>query len=359
MDMDLDSQGNIYVIGLAGRSPDLDPGPARVTGGDSQSDFTTCLIKLDKDGNYLWGHTWAGMEMNTQSFTGDSVCCDSEGNCYTAGCFEGAVGSSDEGFGCYLVKFDADGNEMWRFKYEPPVGDMVPGSDCLYLAGMFYQETDFDPGPGTDSGNSGPGGYLVKLDSDGKYQWVHVFPTGGMYTSMYGVDLDSKGNVYVVGAEMIDDGTPMDDRNYWGALHKMSPEGDEIWSKRWAGDRSECFALCVEVNSNDEVFVGGTLSLPELGMSSSTVDLNPGEGTDAHVIHEYDVYLSKFDTEGNFKWAGTWGGHGTDWIRSIESGDNSSVLVLGSFSGTVDFDPGPGSAQRSSHAPAAFLLEFE
>jgi hypothetical protein len=56
--------------------------------------------------------------------------------------------------------------------------------------------------------------------------------------------------------------------------------------------------------------------------------------------------VSKFDSDGNFIWARTWGGGGLyelDDIGYAVMADNSGhIYVTGQYAGTVDFNPGPG-----------------
>jgi len=64
--------------------------------------------------------------------------------------------------------------------------------------------------------------------------------------------------------------------------------------------------------------------------------------------NEFDVYIAKYDKDGNFLWAKSFGNGNFDSATSIALDQNENVYVSGAFRGTVDFDPDP---------TASFLLQ--
>jgi hypothetical protein len=79
------------------------------------------------------------------------------------------------------------------------------------------------------------------------------------------------------------------------------------------------------------------------GKFEGTVDFDPGPGTyNLTSSGSYDIYISKADAAGNFIWAKRIGGNDYDDAYEIKVAANGNLLLLGEFSGVVDFDPGPG-----------------
>jgi hypothetical protein len=75
-----------------------------------------------------------------------------------------------------------------------------------------------------------------------------------------------------------------------------------------------------------------------------------------------DVFLSKFDSNGNFQWVRTWGGQGTDDATGNVAVDGANnVYVAGRFASTnCDFNPGGSPDIHSSNgALDAFLSKFD
>ena len=73
-----------------------------------------------------------------------------------------------------------------------------------------------------------------------------------------------------------------------------------------------------------------------------------------------DAFLSKFDSNGNFKWARSWGGSGYDSAGSVAVDPSGNVVAGGAFdSMDADFDPGPGKDIHASNGDLdAFISKF-
>lgn len=88
------------------------------------------------------------------------------------------------------------------------------------------------------------------------------------------------------------------------------------------------------------------------GTFSSTLDFDPGIGTYNLTSSYLDAFVSKLDASGNFLWAKHWGGTGHTIATSIATTGNGNVLVAGTFQGITDFDPGPTIVSYDSNGSA-------
>ena len=207
----------------------------------------------------------------------------------------------------------------------------------VYSTGQFSGTTDFDPGPGvvnlTESQNSFA--FLSKMDAAGNLVWAkHI---GGY--SGNALALDGQGNIYVAGTL---DGTSDFDPNQGvmnltsvgsrdACVSKLSATGNVYWARN-VGSTADDFATAIAVDGLGNVFVGGTFS--------GTADFDPGAGTfNRNTAGSADVFVLKLNSVVTFQWAATMGGINSDSLNGLVVDGFGSVLMVGGFAGTADFDP--------------------
>ena len=274
------------------------------------------------------------------------IAIDLSGNIYVGGY---------TGHDAFLSKFDSSGNSLWEciwcdsgnpFSAGTAVYGVVTDSlDNIYVTGVFDATIDFDPGPGVDNRTSNGLGdaFLSKFDSNGNYLWARTW--GGVGDDSGGsVATDSSGKVYVAGGFQatvdFDPGSGVDNHTSNGDcdsfLSKFDGSGNFLWARTW-GSADDDYAMSVATHSLDAVYLTGKFE--------DSVDFDPGSGVDSHTSNGItDVFLSKFDPDGNFVWARTWGNFSNDDYLGSEVATDpwGNAYVTGDFQNTVDFDPGPG-----------------
>ena len=73
------------------------------------------------------------------------------------------------------------------------------------------------------------------------------------------------------------------------------------------------------------------------GYISNTVDFNPaGKSFPLTSAGNFDAFILKTDTLGNFRWAKRLGGFGNDWGMAVNPDGAGNVFALGTFSFTAD-----------------------
>jgi len=178
------------------------------------------------------------------------------------------------------------------------------------------------------------------------------------------ITLDTLGNIYVAGSfgnsVDFDPGTGTDIHTSNGGydvfLCKYNPDGNFIWARTWGGiadDKPTCahFKPGLIIGKGD---------IYAAGYFSNSVDFDPGTGEDIHNSSGgNDIFLAKFDQDGAFNWARTWGGSSDDGPSSLDI-FSSDIYLTGGFKGTVDFDPGSGVDWHSSHGKYdAFMSKLD
>jgi hypothetical protein len=177
------------------------------------------------------------------------------------------------------------------------------------------------------------------------FGWVQA---GGGPDLDYGtaIALDNSGNVYVTG--FVTNGPGNED----GFLTKWDSSGNPIWSKIIAGSGHDA-EHGVTVDGAGNVYVSGAYS--------ATVEFNPGNSA-ADLTSEglSDIFVIKYDADGNFIWVKSVGGTSSDGGYGITTDVNGNVYVTGIYVDTVDFDPGVGVSTLSSAGFAdVFVLKLD
>ena len=331
------------------------------------------------DAVYDWVKTAGG----TGDDGGGSPIVDSSGNVYFYGIFQSTVDfdpsagvdnhTSNGGYDIFLSKYDVSGNYQWTKTFGGASTEVAYGSalsldedDNIYISGTFQSTVDFDPGTGTDIRTSigSEDIFLAKYDSHGNYQWVKTFGGTGAERA-YGFASGGANGMYISGRFQntvdFNPGADTDNKTSAGSndmfLAKYDASGNYQWVKTIGGTGGEgSTALAVDLSGN--VFVYGYFI-------SSTVDFDPGTGTDNHsrVGSTMDWFLSKYDSSGSYQWTKTFTAYTQTSFYQPEMmkvDSHGSVYIANSFVGTMDFDPSVGTDNRTSAGGwDAFLAKYD
>jgi hypothetical protein len=368
----IDSSGNISVTGDFTGSVDFDPG-IREAVRTSLGSYDFFVLKLDSSGNYLWVNSVGGL----QDESGIFLAVDNDGSSLVTGIFGGTVDfdpgagtlslTSDGSLDIFVSKFDSAGNHLWskrRGGNGLDIGDgiAVDGSGNVYTSGIFAGTVDFDPSDGvanlTSAGSNDM--FISKFDASGNYLWAKRFGGSGSDGNTP-IAIDGNGNIYASGefSGTVDfypgDGvfnlTAVGSKDNF--ISKLDDSGNLIWAKRIGSLNASTTGARTSIDKNGNIYFTGDFS--------GTVDLDPGDGT-ANLTSALsnDIFISKLDSGGNFRWAKRIGGSGADRGQAIAVDINGNVYSAGYFSGTVDFDPGDGTANvRSAGGKDIFISKLD
>ncbi|HEV8599757.1 MAG TPA: SBBP repeat-containing protein [Gemmatimonadales bacterium] len=299
---------------------------------------------------------------------------DPAGNLYLAGTFTGspdfapdsgvAVLNSLGGQDGFLAKYSSAGALVWVSGIGGSNPETVTslardGAGNLYVGGGFAGATDFDPGSGVQVLNSvgGEDGFVAKYSPSGALVWARRFG-GPNADEVASLAADAAGNVYAVGSfsgqanalptagpTILSDGTPAD-----GFVLALDPAGAVRWAIPVGGNQDDA-AHAVALASTGNLVVAGTFhGSADFSRNGAPNRLVAQGGADA--------FLATYSSLGVLQWVRDIGGLGEETIAggglSLDAQDGAAVL--GSFSGAVDFDPGPGTANRNSISGADLFV---
>ena|GEM_PF-1447889 len=112
-----------------------------------------------------------------------------------------------------------------------------------------------------------------------------------------------------------------------------------LWAKDIGGLQQEMGNAVTEDASGNIYTVGYFLDV---------VDFDPGPATHTLSATGVDLYITKFDGSGNFVWVKTLAGPGDESAADIAIDASGNIYISGAFTGSVDFDPGPGTYTLAS-----------
>jgi len=296
---------------------------------------STILITFLTLASYAQGPNleWAKQIGGSNSDVGRSIITDSNGNVYTLGNFEGTVdfdpgpavqnltsagGTQD----VFIQKLDASGNLLWV-------------EQVTSVSGGTGRSITLDNNENICIAGSNDGIFVQKLDANGNLLWNKqmVGVSGGGTAAS--ISTDDNGNIYTTGGFYgtidFDPGPGVQNLTLLGSVYytygnmfiqKLDANGNFLWVRQRAGNNSpfSVDGYAIAADGNGDVYVLGNI-----------IEIN--EGT---------VFVEKLDTNGNSLWLKEITGIPYLIGRSMTTDTIGNIYTTGSFSGTADFDPGPG-----------------
>jgi hypothetical protein len=327
----VDAQNNVILVGYFGLSASATRAVADFGSASSTLLLTNTggwdpfIAKFDASGGVLWARTFGSVTNSATDERAWDVAVDATGSIYVTGFFQGAFDLDDSATGSnvvtsagekdiFLVKYDANGNHSWGFALND-TGDAatslketsvaLDGAGRVYLMGHFNATMDLDPGAGLSNLSSAGGSdlFLARYSSAGALE--RAVRIGGTQN------------------ETAPPGTM-----------RVGPDGNLVFSGRFRG----------------------------------IVDLNPGAGvfsvTNNTVPAADDIFVASLDGDLNFRWGFAIASDGgLDGGHRVALDSRTNVYVTGWFSGTTDFDGGPGvfnlASVNTNGASDCFLAKYD
>ena len=283
-----------------------------------------------------------------------TIVVDENGFSYVTGYYneQAQFGSFDTGFSftsskeVFVAKIDPTGNYVWvknglNYFDDRGLGLCLDPFGNVYVTGTCWGGLTFGALTVYNSTSYTDQIFVIKLDTDGNTIWFKNAgnnPGGYPYNDDHGQDLisDSDGNIYVTGfisnnddfpgsAEFDAISIPLDPNDSLAFVAKLSNDGNWLWVETFDGIfeyRDNAIAVDDENNvyvtgGFDETRVFGTTTLTALG--------------------EQDIFVVKYDPDGNFVFASRAGSLLKDRGDGIVYGNDGHLYVTGEFRGIAGF----------------------
>jgi len=380
IDMELDSQGNIFIVGPA--KGDLDGNSNPAPGTDE-----VFITKFDSGGSKLWTKMFGSIGNDNP----EDLIIDGSDNLLIPGSAAASIDGEAHvgGYDVFLAKFDNSGNKVFTKLYGNAGTDgaesvMIASNGVIYMVGSINGSWSGYTGSGYDDlfimnvnsdgsfiavveqtsstnagnpevtedkpehaimdsnnniyvtgstfghfGESNLGGrdaFIHKYDSGGTALWQkHIGTTAGETGAR--LTIDSEGNVYVVGATSgtISGQTSAGGNDYF--LGKFNPaDGTQIWITQFGSSADESDVWDLIAHTDGFIYFLGSTS-GDFGGAQNT---DPANVTD-------DIILVKFNkSTGAVEAVKEFGSIETDWATAMVFDSSGNLILTGISEGSMD-----------------------
>lgn len=350
--------------------------------------FSISLLNA-QDTQLLWAKQLG--RNGTNASRNKSIVLDAQGNIYTAGSFLGtgdfnpdltatfnltSVDNFHPSF--YISKFDSNGNFIWAKQIKSGSGTTdyvicnaiaLDANDNIVLTGNFSGTIDFDPDAGVQLINSGTtttSAFVLKLNNSAEFIFASPYGDSGVCMSNSLV-VDSESNIYISGN--FDRTATFDGVNQLAThityypngvdiysiaqeiyLLKLDSNGAFLWVNQFkssgTNDKSWYPRLSID-NANNVYMLGEYRGIYDFDSSPDAIQNLTSNPVLDTTLPANDVFIAKYNTDGNYQWAKSFGGLSYDTPRCLTTDSQGNVLYAaqfytdGGFYGPIDFDPDP------------------
>ena len=333
--MEIDNNDNIYLLSSLNN-----PATFGANTLYSNGSYDIVVSKNDQNGNVIWANSFGG----TSSENPTDISIDNLGNIYITGFFSSPTIDlgvttliNQGGTDVFIIKLNSNGAVLWATTISGSANEKAYSIDVsangkLAITGSFNSPS-INFGLNNYSNNSSSQDlFISELDDQGNPIWLKtgsgIDPCSGV-----AVAFDQNNNLFVSGVFL----------NYWMTIDsytlinqgvndifllKINDSDSILWISQLGGGSSD-YVNCMEVDNLGNVILAGYF------MSSSFQI-----GTTIHTnFAAWDMYMAKFDNDGNSIFSKSFGGNGDEAFDGVHSDHYGNIYLTGKFSSSsIDFD---------------------
>jgi hypothetical protein len=349
--INVDREGNVYLAGEATDEVKFGGQSIKSAGG---MDFF--VAKLNPKGEFLWARMGGGSQVDRGygvAPDGDGNCYVTGHYQSTDADFSGTKLPTRGDYDVFVAKYDRDGKLQWIKTaggkgYDYGHGIAVDPNGDIVVTGAVVGEADF--GDDVKIAND-PGSHIfcAKYRRDGKLVWAKA-ATGKAGGSGHGVAVDGKGNIYIGGSSsgsgQFGDKPLVTPKGASAVVAKLSPAGDVLWITQQFGTPS-CLFHEITCDQEGRVWASGMFK-GQATLGSETVATTGEKDADALLCH--------FDTDGKLLWSKAGQGAGIDYGLGISTDGKGNSYLTGEFSETFKL---AGAELRSRGSTDVYVAKFD
>jgi hypothetical protein len=302
-----------YSVIVGSFSESLNIGDYNFTSTGKQDGF---ISKINENGTPSWVKIIKGLEDNVSNF----ILSDEQNNIYVSGYFKGQLifdgdtlqNESVNNYSSFVIKLNSNGEKIWikkmgglQYSNVFIYGMENAADESIFMAGSLLGFPTFDIGDTLEIGNKS-NGFLAKMNENGNFNWVK--PTGEFSGQFSNIAIDGDENIYITAnfgynsthSAVLDTITIFSSGNFDDiVVAKFDKNANIQWAKVGGSFNFQDQPLDIEVKNNGDTYIGGWFGGDKLIWQTDTL-FSFGGG---------DIFLVKFNTEGDLIWLKQAGGN--------------------------------------------------
>ena len=357
----IDQNGNVYITGTYTANLHINSSDSlEIYGDNSVHPFTDIfVIKYTSSGQLAW-HRSGGSVFQDRA---EAIKADNFGYIYIGGGFGSGPSPAPDSIKGYfnndtltaykssnacLVKYDTSGNIVWAKSIGDESGELITSIDVdavgnIYTGGGFGYYTAIDHilmvshSTGFASGDL----FLAKFDSTGKTHWAtNISPQNATGSTQPGItwetniSVSSDGSVSIAGyynncdIYFVENGTKLKEMGGKDVfMAKYYHNGKLLWANS-IGYLLDEMAAAITTDKDDNIYIAGTFYPSGHTNIAGDTLMSDKKGWDE------DIYIAKYDKNGNGLWSATAGGYERDYPNCINTDKDGAVYVTGGIAST-------------------------
>lgn len=296
------------------------------------------LINIAAIGQPDW--QWASGSGGNSADAGFSISKDASGSVYVTGVFNSPTmtfgnitlfnsGAAD----IFIVKYDYLGNVLWAksaggTSYDNGNSICTDRDGNVYIAGEFFSSTiTFDSTTLSNTQNYNMDIFIAKYDSSGNLIWA-INDGGTSYDYCNSICTDTSGNIFITGyfssSTINFGGTTLINTGLRDLyVVKFNANGNVLWAKNANGNDGD-LSTSISADINGNVVITGYFYSDTISFGNITL-------INSDTIFNSDVFIAKYDINGNILWAKSAGGMKNDLATCVSIDNNENIFITGYF----------------------------
>lgn len=374
----LDNDGNVVIVGHAQSLADFDPSTNLHYLGNNATANYAFIAKYDANGNFIWANEIGN---NFGTFIND-LSIDYNNNIVITGYFYGSIDMDPDTGAAYInsnqtgiftAKYNQSGQYIWA-KCISGIGNLGESQSVvcgkngnIYVAGIFGNKVDFDPGPDSlfYTAQTTCDRFFLKYNTMGDLIWakeINVNEDGMLFADRaIKIALDDDENVYLTGnflgtvdfnpaTAVFNIVAPPTTSSY---ICKFTTNGHFLWAKGIIGGVVQTTGIALDCNNN--ICLTG---------SFASADFDPSTGLypfQSSAPSAFNNFIAKYSNTGDFIWVKQLGnnGYGGSTLSASLALKLGYVYVAGGFKQTANFNQdGSATLQSSGVDQNSFFAKY-